>query len=490
MFFKRKAINPELQDKLATADVRAQNTRDEATLERGVVQPLPTQATQSKLSEKEVQAQKNAVQKVLQQQEQEQEIKHFYHKKLLETLDLGLLASLETERAKKDLHEATVQLMAADQTHVLSAEGRKRIIQQIEDEVFGLGPLEPLLNDSTVSDILVNGPKSVYVERHGKLERTLYTFLDERHLRNIIDRIVSQVGRRIDEASPMVDARLLDGSRVNAIIPPLALDGPSVSIRRFAVDKLTMDNLLGYNSLSNEMARFLDAAVQGELNILISGGTGSGKTTTLNIFSGFIPETARIVTIEDSAELQLQQPHVVRLETRPANLEGKGEITQRDLVKNCLRMRPDRIILGEVRGAEAVDMLAAMNTGHDGSLATIHANTPRDALSRVENMFSMAGWNMSTKNLRSQIASAIHLVVQMERQEDGKRRMVSISEINGMEGEIITMSEIFRFKRQGVDSEGNVIGDYTAMGIVPDCHDQLVKRGLDVPYELFNERNS
>lgn len=422
--------------------------------------------------------------------EQELSIKHFFHKQLLETLDLGLLSSLEKERAKVDLHEAILQLMADDGSHALSAEGRKRVIKQIEDEVFGLGPLEPLLADQTVSDILVNGPKSVYVERRGKLEKTPYTFLDDRHLRNIIDRIVSQVGRRIDEASPMVDARLVDGSRVNAIIPPLALDGPSVSIRRFAVDRLTMDNLIDYNSVSPQMAKFVEAAVKGELNILISGGTGSGKTTTLNIFSGFIPRDQRIITIEDSAELQLQQPHVIRLETRPANLEGKGEISQRELVKNTLRMRPDRIVVGEVRGSEAVDMLAAMNTGHDGSLATIHANTPRDALSRVENMFSMAGWNISTKNLRAQIASAIHLVVQMERQEDGKRRMVSIQEINGMEGEVITMSEIFRFQRKGIDEEGNILGYYTATGVVPQYHDQLVKRGLDLPFELFTETHS
>lgn len=285
-------------------------------------------------------------------QKQEQDVKHYFHKKLLETLDLGVLSNLEEGRAKKELQEAVSQLMNDDKTHPISLEGRKRVIKQIEDEVFGLGPLEPLLNDRSVSDILVNGPQNVYVERFGKLERTPHTFLDEKHLRNIIDRIVSQVGRRIDEASPMVDARLKDGSRVNAIIQPLAIDGASVSIRRFAVDRLTMDNMLGFNSLSPEMAKFVEAAVTGELNILISGGTGSGKTTTLNIFSGFIPSNKRIVTIEDSAELQLQQPHVVRLETRPANLEGKGEITQRDLVKNSLRMRPDRIVIGEVRGAE------------------------------------------------------------------------------------------------------------------------------------------
>ncbi|MCK6262464.1 CpaF family protein [Vibrio sp. ZSDE26] len=487
MFFKRKNISPELQEKLAESEKNM-------SVDEGGGNKASASSSQSSVSPSvnerqalDIQERDKAVDDAKKQLEQELEIKHYYHQRLLETLDLGLLASLEMARAKKDLHDAIVQLMADDQTHALSAEGRKRVITQIEDEVFGLGPLEPLLNDSTVSDILVNGPKSVFVERRGKLESTPYTFLDDRHLRNIIDRIVSQVGRRIDEASPMVDARLLDGSRVNAIIPPLALDGPSVSIRRFAVDKLNMENLLGFNSISEPMAKFVEAAVHGELNILISGGTGSGKTTTLNIFSGFIPSDARIITIEDSAELQLQQPHVVRLETRPANLEGKGEITQRDLVKNSLRMRPDRIVLGEVRGSEAVDMLAAMNTGHDGSLATIHANTPRDALSRVENMFSMAGWNISTKNLRSQIASAIHLVVQMERQEDGGRRMTSITEINGMEGEIITMSEIFKFQRQGMDENGKVIGYFTATGVVPACHDQLSKKGLHMPFEIFNE---
>lgn len=496
MFFKRKNINPELQKKVVEAEDR--QIQQAAQLQEAVTrEPAVASSTEEKSSGSfqerkrlEAEAKEHAVGEEKKQLQQELSVKHYYHQLLLETLDLGLLASLEKERAKTELHDAVVQLMADDQTHALSAEGRKRVIQQIEDEVFGLGPLEPLLKDPTVSDILVNGPKHVFVERRGKLELTPYTFLDERHLRNIIDRIVSQVGRRIDEASPMVDARLADGSRVNAIIPPLALDGSSVSIRRFAVEKLNMDNLLNFNSLSPEMAKFVEAAVRGAMNVLISGGTGSGKTTTLNIFSNFIPSDDRIVTIEDSAELQLQQPHVVRLETRPANLEGKGEITQRDLVKNSLRMRPDRIVLGEVRGAEAVDMLAAMNTGHDGSLATIHANTPRDALSRVENMFAMAGWNMTAKNLRSQIASAIHLVVQMERQEDGKRRMVSICEINGMEGEIITMSEIFKFQRKGMDEEGNVLGHFTATGVVPQCHDQLSKKGLHLPFEIFNESHS
>ncbi|MGF1741208.1 CpaF family protein [Vibrio profundum] len=499
MFFKRKNLNPELQGAGAASDDPVQSSESspaslmndsvDVDLDRPELGSTVEIAGESIAERKvrEVAERDRAVDEVKKQIEQEQDTKHYYHQMLLETLDLGLLSSLDKDKARKDLHDAIVQLMADDQTRALSAEGRKRVIKQIEDEVFGLGPLEPLLNDPTVSDILVNGPKSIFVERRGKLEITPYTFLDDRHLRNIIDRIVSQVGRRIDESSPMVDARLLDGSRVNAIIPPLALDGASVSIRRFAVEKLNMDNLLGFNSISEQMAKFVEAAVRGEMNILIAGGTGSGKTTTLNIFSGYIPSDCRIITIEDSAELQLQQPHIVRLETRPPNLEGKGEINQRDLVKNCLRMRPDRIVLGEVRGAEAVDMLAAMNTGHDGSLATIHANTPRDALSRVENMFSMAGWNITTKNLRSQIASAIHLVVQMERQEDGRRRMVSITEINGMEGEIITMSEIFKFQRQGMDEEGNVVGYFTATGVVPACHDELSKKGMHLPFEIFNE---
>ncbi|MGR5210360.1 CpaF family protein [Vibrio rotiferianus] len=477
MFFKRKSVGASFSELAQEEEVK---------LEEEVVE-LEDQETESAQSLSPLEAKLKAVEEQKKQLEQDLSVKHYYHKQLLDTLDVGLLSHLEEDRAKTELKEAVIQLISEDTTHALSSEARSRVIKQIEDEVFGLGPLEPLLDDPSISDILVNGHNDVYVERFGKLEKTPHTFLDERHLRNIIDRIVSQVGRRIDESSPMVDARLKDGSRFNAIIPPLAIDGPSVSIRRFAVDRLTMENLLQLNSVSEGMARFLEAAVVGELNILISGGTGSGKTTTLNILSGFIPKNQRIVTIEDSAELQLQQPHIVRLETRPANIEGKGEINQRELVKNSLRMRPDRIVIGEVRGAEAVDMLSAMNTGHDGSLATIHANTPRDALGRVENMFSMAGWNVSTKNLRAQIASAIHVVVQMERQEDGKRRMVSVEEINGMEGDVITMSQIFKFQRLGVDKEGNVLGDYVATGIVPSCHDQLIKRGLDVPFELFTE---
>ncbi|MET2899263.1 CpaF family protein [Vibrio rotiferianus] len=481
MFFKRKNLNPDFEHKANLED-------DKTKALEGVEPSQDTSSVDKKLEAQ--QAKEQAIEEAKRALEQELAVKHYYHKQLLETLDLGLLSNLGQEQAKKDLHEAILQMMNDDPSQALSAEGRKRVIKQIEDEVFGLGPLEPLLSDDTVSDILVNGAKNVFVERRGKLEKTPYTFLDDRHLRNIIDRIVSQVGRRIDESSPMVDARLLDGSRVNAIIPPLALDGPSVSIRRFAVERLKMSNFLDFGTLSPQMATFVEAAVEGELNILISGGTGSGKTTTLNILSGYIPRDERIITIEDSAELQLQQPHVIRLETRPANLEGKGEIGQRELVKNSLRMRPDRIVVGEVRGSEAVDMLAAMNTGHDGSLTTIHANSPRDALSRIENMFSMAGWNISTKNIRSQIASAIHLVIQMERQEDGRRRMVSVQEINGMEGEVITMSEIFKFERQGLDSEGNVLGHFVATGVVPQAHDALAKRGFNLPFELFTDEHS
>jgi pilus assembly protein CpaF len=351
--------------------------------------------------------------------------------------------------------------------------------------VLGLGPLEPLLADKTVSDILVNGARQVYVERRGKIELTNITFSNDAHLLNIIDRIVSAVGRRIDESSPMVDARLKDGSRVNAIIPPLAIDGPVLSIRRFAVELLSIADLIQIGSLTPAIAQVMSAVVKARLNVVVSGGTGAGKTTLLNLMSGFIPETDRIVTIEDSAELQLQQPHVVRLETRPPNIEGKGAVTQRDLVRNSLRMRPDRIVLGEVRGGEALDMLQAMNTGHDGSLTTIHANTPRDALARIENMVSMTGINFPTKALRSQISSAIDIVIQVERMEDGRRRVVSLQEINGMEGDIITSTELFAFERQGLDGNGNVLGELKATGIVPVFLREVHARGIELPIETF-----
>jgi len=399
-------------------------------------------------------------------------------------MDLSLIDTLPEDQARTHIREISHRLMN-EGTTPLSVEQRKRVVERIEDEVMGLGPLEPLLRDKTVSDILVNGPHQIYVERRGKLELTDIRFNDDKHLMNIIDRIVSAVGRRIDESSPMVDARLKDGSRVNVIIPPLAIDGASMSIRRFAVELLSMPDLIQLGTVSEQAARVLEAIVKARLNVLVSGGTGSGKTTMLNILSGFIPHDERIVTVEDSAELQLQQPHVVRLETRPANIEGRGEVNARDLVKNCLRMRPERIVVGEVRGAEALDMLQAMNTGHDGSLTTVHANTARDALSRIETMVSMTGIAFPLKSLRAQIASAINVVVQVERQEDGRRRLVSLQELNGMEGDVITMSEIFKFERRGIDGDGKVLGELKATGIIPAFHRPLMQKGIDLPIETF-----
>ncbi|WP_443190789.1 CpaF family protein [Pseudomonas indica] len=406
------------------------------------------------------------------------------YQQLLKVMDLSLLDSLEPADAARQIRDICQRLLD-DHSAPVSASSRQLIIKQITDEVLGLGPLEPLLADHSVSDILVNGYASVYVERFGKLQKTDVRFRDDQHLLNIIDRIVSSLGRRIDESSPLVDARLKDGSRVNAIIPPLAIDGPSMSIRRFAVDLLSSDSLVEMGTLTPAIALMLKAIVRGRLNVLVSGGTGTGKTTMLNVLSSFIPHNERIVTIEDSAELQLQQPHVVRLETRPSNIEGRGEVNQRELVRNSLRMRPDRIVIGEVRGAEALDMLTAMNTGHDGSLTTIHANTPRDALGRIENMVSMTGATFPIKALRQQIASAIDVVVQLERQEDGKRRLVSVQEINGMEGDIITMTEIFAFERRGIGEKGEVLGDYRPTGMVPGFREELAKRGIELPLNLF-----
>jgi pilus assembly protein CpaF len=416
----------------------------------------------------------------------EKECKETVYQRLLKVMDLSLISSLPEREARSQIRAICERLISEEQAP-LGLGSRQTVIRRIEDEVLGLGPLEPLLSDKTVSDILVNGSGKVYVERRGRLELTDVRFNNDAHLINIIDRIVSAVGRRIDESCPMVDARLKDGSRVNAIIPPLALDGPSVSIRRFAKELLSVDDLIRIGTLSSELAQVLSAIVRGRLNVLISGGTGAGKTTLLNILSGFIPESERIVTIEDSAELQLQQPHVVRLETRPPNIEGRGAVTSRDLVRNSLRMRPDRIVIGEVRGAEALDMLQAMNTGHDGSLTTVHANTPRDALGRIENMVSMTGISFPVKALRSQIASAIDIVIQVERQEDGRRRVVSLQETNGMEGDVITTSELFKFERRGLDKEGNVQGELVTTGIVPGFEKRLRERGIELPIELFRQ---
>jgi pilus assembly protein CpaF len=416
-----------------------------------------------------------------------QDLKSRVHNRLFEVIDFGRISTVSEERVCSDIATATIQILE-EEKFLLTLEERERFVKEIQHEVFGLGPLEPLLQDPAISDILVNGSGQIFIERRGKIEKTVARFRDDAHLMRIIDKIVSAVGRRIDESSPLVDARLADGSRVNVIIPPLALDGPAMSIRRFGTDPLTVEDLLENGALTPEIVELLRGVVECRLNVLISGGTGSGKTTLLNVVSGFIPEDERIVTIEDSAELQLKQEHVVRLETRPANIEGTGRIAQRDLVINSLRMRPDRIVVGEVRGAESLDMLQAMNTGHDGSLTTVHANTPRDALSRVETMVAMAGLDMPQRSVRSQIASAIDVVIQLSRLSDGRRKLVSLQEITGMEGEIVTMQEIFTFERQGIDSERNVLGEIVPTGVRPKFAEKLKLSGYPLAANLFDRR--
>ncbi len=407
------------------------------------------------------------------------------HQRLIDLLNLSLLDRTPRETLRQEIRGAVSGLLA-DEKRLLTPAQTDQLVDEILDELLGLGPLEPLLKDDTVTDILINTHEMVYVERAGRLQRTNVRFQDTRHLVRIINKIVAAVGRRIDESQPMVDARLADGSRVNAIIPPLAVDGPLVSIRKFSRVPLAMDRLVELGSITREMALVLEAVVQARRNVLISGGTGSGKTTLLNAMSAYIDDHERIITIEDSAELQLQQSHVGRLETRPANIEGQGEIQQRELVRNALRMRPDRIIVGEVRSGEAFDMLQAMNTGHDGSMTTVHANTPRDALSRVEQMVGMAGLDIPARSVRGQIASAIHVVVQAERMEDGARRIVSVSEITGMEEDVICMQEIFRFRRAGRTIDGKVAGAYEATGVRPRFMEVLHARGVDLPSNLFS----
>ena len=406
------------------------------------------------------------------------------HRKLLNRLNLEALAQTERARAESEIRALLGQLLAEESTPISLSE-RETLFAEVLDDVFGLGPLEPLLRDTSVSDILVNTHKSVFVERRGVLERVPTTFQDDRQLLRVIDRIVSGVGRRIDDSSPMVDARLPDGSRVNAIIPPLAVDGPLLSIRRFPAERLKADDLVSLKALTQPMLEFLSHCVRARLNCLISGGTGAGKTTLLNVLSGFISEHERIVTIEDAAELQMRQEHVARLETRPPNVEGKGAVRQRQLVINALRMRPDRIVVGEVRGEEALDMLQAMNTGHDGSLTTVHANSPRDALTRVETMIGMGAINLPERAMRHQIASAIQIVVQQTRLSDGTRKVTSISEITGMEGDVITMQEIFMFEKIGITAEGKVIGRFRATGVRPKCSDRLRAAGIQLPTSMF-----
>ncbi len=414
-------------------------------------------------------------------------IKRRIHGKLVDKLDLSRVGELEGDVLRREIR-LVVEHLCDTEDALLNRNERERLIDEVLDETFGLGPLEILLKDNSISDILINGPKNVYVERRGQMEKVNVTFRDNDHLMQIIDRIVSKVGRRVDEVSPMVDARLPDGSRVNAIIPPLALDGASVSIRRFGANPLKLEDLLNYKAFTPEMVMLLEGAIKARLNIIISGGTGSGKTTLLNTLSSFISNKDRIVTIEDAAEIQLQQDHVVRLETRPPNIEGKGAITATDLVRNALRMRPERVIIGECRGPETLDMLQAMNTGHEGSLTTLHANTPRDALARMETMIMMAGFDLPLKAMRQQIASAVDLIVQANRLTGGVRRITNITEVNGMEQDTIVMQDIYKYVREGVDETGRTRGHFYATGIRPAFMDRLEAAGVRLPSSAFRER--
>jgi pilus assembly protein CpaF len=415
------------------------------------------------------------------------ELKQRIHGKLVDKLDLSRVGELEGDTLRREIRLVVEHLCDSEDT-LLNRNERERLVSEVLDETFGLGPLEMLLKDPTISDILINGPKSIYCERRGKMEKTNVVFRDNNHLMQIIDRIISRVGRRVDETCPMVDARMTDGSRFNAIIPPLALDGACVSIRRFGANPLKLEDLLNFKAFTPEMVMLLEGAIKARLNIIISGGTGSGKTTLLNTLSSFIPNTDRIVTIEDAAELQLQQDHVVRLETRPPNIEGKGAISATDLVKNALRMRPERIIIGECRGAESLDMLQAMNTGHEGSMTTLHANNPRDALSRLETMIMMAGFDLPLKAMRTQIASAIDMVVQASRLQGGARKVTAITEIVGMEQDTVVMQDIYRYDKDGVDENGRAYGKFIATGIRPGFMSRLEQAGVRLPSSAFRER--
>jgi pilus assembly protein CpaF len=416
-----------------------------------------------------------------------EELKRLIHQKLVDKLDLSRVSDLEGDTLRREIR-LVVERLCDTENPLLNRMERERLIDEVLDETFGFGPLEVLLKDPTISDILVNGPHKIYVERRGKLEKTDVKFRDNDHLLQIIDRIVSKVGRRVDETSPMVDARLPDGSRVNAIIPPLALDGASMSIRRFGANPLKLEDLLNYKAFTPEMAMLMEACMKARLNIIISGGTGSGKTTLLNTLSSFIGQDERVVTIEDAAELQLQQDHVVRLETRPPNIEGKGQVTTRDLVRNALRMRPERIIIGECRGAESLDMLQAMNTGHAGSMTTLHANTPRDAQARLETMIMMAGMELPIKAMRQQISSAVDIMIQANRLQGGPRKLTSITEVCGMEQEIIIMQDVFRYRQLGIDQNGRAFGQFEATGVRPTFVNRIEAAGIKLPSNLFGER--
>ncbi len=415
------------------------------------------------------------------------ELKRIIHAKLVDKLDLSRVSDLAGETLRREIR-LVVERLCDTENPLLNRMERERLIDEVLDETFGFGPLEVLLKDPTISDILVNGPHKIYVERRGKLEKTDVKFRDSDHLLQIIDRIVSKVGRRVDETSPMVDARLPDGSRVNAIIPPLALDGPTMSIRRFGANPLRLEDLLNFKAFTPEMAMLMEACIKARLNIIISGGTGCGKTTLLNTLTSFIPVDERIVTIEDAAELQLQQEHIVRLETRPCNIEGKGEVTTRDLVRNALRMRPDRIVIGECRGAEALDMLQAMNTGHEGSLTTLHANSPRDAQARLETMIMMGGYELPIKAMRQKISSAVDLIIQANRLQGGPRKVTSITEVMNMEQDVVIMQDIFRFKQLGIDQNGRCYGQFESTGVRPSFVGRLEAAGIKLPSNLFQER--
>ncbi len=416
-----------------------------------------------------------------------EELKRLIHGKLVEKLDLSRVSDLEGETLRREIR-LVVERLCDTENPLLNRMERERLIDEVLDETFGFGPLEVLLKDPTISDILINGPKKIYVERRGKMEKSDVTFRDNDHLMQIIDRIVSKVGRRVDETSPMVDARLPDGSRVNAIIPPLALDGASVSIRRFGANPLKLEDLLNYKAFTPEMAMLMEACIKARLNIIISGGTGCGKTTLLNTLSSFIPHEERVITIEDAAELQLQQDHVVRLETRPPNIEGKGSVNTRDLVRNALRMRPERIIIGECRGGESLDMLQAMNTGHAGSMTTLHANTPRDAQARLETMIMMAGMELPMKAMRQQISSAVDLIIQANRLQGGPRKVTHLTEVMNMEQDMIIMQDIFRYKQLGIDQNGRAFGQFEATGVRPSFVQRLEASGIKLPSNLFQER--
>ena len=446
--------------------------------------PQPPQVERKAVQVAKKPAQPAPVDKEKKRKERLGEIKLELHKRLLDNLNLAALETASESDLKSEIVAISTEALE-EMAVVLNREERQQLNQDLYDEVTGLGPLEPLLKDDTINDILVNGPQQVFVERAGKLQLTETTFKDERHLLRIIDKIVSAVGRRVDESNPYVDARLADGSRFNAMVPPVAVDGSLVSIRKFKKEKLGVDDLVAFGAFSEEMAAYIQAAVATRLNVIVSGGTGSGKTTTLNALSSFIDNSERILTIEDTAELQLQQTHVGRMESRPPNVEGKGAVTQRDCLRNALRVRPDRIIVGETRGEEVIDMLQAMNTGHDGSMTTIHANSARDAVSRLENMIAMAGIEMPIKAVRAQIASAVNLIVQASRLQDGSRRMVSITEVTGMEGEVISMQEVFRYQRVGLTPDNKIIGHFTATGVRSAFSERFRMWGYDLPATIF-----